>query len=440
MTSSTVGRRLLQRDRIAWEGCELTGQRSTIQLWLATCLLLVLWSGQISVGQSHERIKMILTGRVSEGYLIRDFFLSEPLTDPLMIPSRELPGGYAAGRRYVRAYFPRTYGRVAEYGFVIFAGTDMLYFTQSQQTMIHDAIRDQGMGGLNSRSLLSGIYNRQWVESVTQLAFPNDVWAVYTGLWWKPHVSMEIVLNEDPSLPPVLIMFKDKPISWKLGDYDAMMVRPREGAIIWSWIKGPFHEVAMPKRGYSPHLISWEYGKGMTWTCHDRLVNWWQDVDANPYGLDMIMNMVLESNGRELPHDIDIIHAIRSRFTEFRVRKQLIISTMEFGDKFGARMGRTEKGLEQLNEQYSSAMESYLEQDEMKTFQMLEELLGNTKETSEFATRELDRALTWVYVINWLVVTATFMISGFVLWTLMVKRRLYREVRATALKGRRLEG
>jgi hypothetical protein len=383
---------------------------------------------------------MILTGRVSEGYLIRDYFLSEPLTDPLMIPSRELPGGYPEGRRYVRAYFPRKYSDLATYDFVIFAGTDMLYFTQTQQTQMRDAIRDHGMGGLNSRSLLSGIYNTQWVASVTQQAFPNDVQKVYTGLWWKAHRSMDIVLNEDPSLPPILTMFKDKPIKWHLPDYDAMMVHPRPGSTIYSWIKGPFHEVSMPMKAHSPHLISWQYGEGITWTCHDRLVNWWQDVWANPYGLDMIMNMVLYSNDRPLPSDIDIIHLIRSRFSEYRTRRLLITSTVEFGEKFGASMSKTESKLAELGDSHRAAMESYLMQDEITTAGILADLLAKTKGANEIATRELDAALLWVHVINWLVVTATFMFSGFVLWTLMVKRRLYRDVRSTQLRGRRMEG
>jgi hypothetical protein len=388
-----------------------------------------------------ERIKMILTGRVSEGFLIRDWFLSDPLTDPLLIPSREHAGGYEVGRKVTRMYFPRSYQRVAEYDFVVFAGTDVLYFTQNQLQMIHDAVRDAGMGGINSRSLLSGIYYRQWVESPTQWAFPNDVHAVMSGPWWKFHQSMEIVLNEDPDLAPVLLMFKNKPIKWFLPDYDAMVLRPKEGATIWSWIKGPFPELSIPKRGWTPHLISWKYGEGITWTCHDRLANWWQDVlDANPYGLDMVMNMVLYSTGMDLPQDIELIHSIRRRFSEFRMRKRLILSTMEFGEKFGGSMARIGKVLGALNEGYLSAMDAYLEQKEVETSDMLDDLIAGSKEANEIATRELDRVLLWVHVINWLVVTATFMISGVVVWSLMVKRRLYREVGSTQLAGYRMEG
>ena len=41
-------------------------------------------------------------------------------------------------------------------------------------------------------------------------------------------------------------------------------------------------------------------------------------------------------------------------------------------------------------------------------------------------------------MIEYLVVTATCLITGTVLYTLMVRRRLYREVEMTKGKGRRL--
>jgi hypothetical protein len=55
-------------------------------------------------------------------------------------------------------------------------------------------------------------------------------------------------------------------------------------------------------------------------------------------------------------------------------------------------------------------------------------------ESEEIARKAKDAALFWVYVIEWLVTAATPFISGFVLWTLMLRRRLYREVTATRLR------
>ena len=43
------------------------------------------------------------------------------------------------------------------------------------------------------------------------------------------------------------------------------------------------------------------------------------------------------------------------------------------------------------------------------------------------------RALVWIYVTEWIAVTGTSMLAGFLLWSLMVRRRLYREVTTTRL-------
>lgn len=42
-----------------------------------------------------------------------------------------------------------------------------------------------------------------------------------------------------------------------------------------------------------------------------------------------------------------------------------------------------------------------------------------------------ERALMWVYLIEWSVITGTFGVVGFATWTLMLRKRLYREVETT---------
>ena len=56
-------------------------------------------------------------------------------------------------------------------------------------------------------------------------------------------------------------------------------------------------------------------------------------------------------------------------------------------------------------------------------------------EIEEDAIELKNRALLWVYVIEWLAVTGTGMVCAFVLWSIMVRRRLFKEVRTTRLKG-----
>ncbi len=51
------------------------------------------------------------------------------------------------------------------------------------------------------------------------------------------------------------------------------------------------------------------------------------------------------------------------------------------------------------------------------------------------AARLKERSLfwVWVYVIEWTVTSSALIISGFLVWTLMIRRRLYREARTTRM-------
>jgi hypothetical protein len=61
-------------------------------------------------------------------------------------------------------------------------------------------------------------------------------------------------------------------------------------------------------------------------------------------------------------------------------------------------------------------------------------MAGTVTEISNEAIRLKDQALLWVYVIEWLSVTGMGLLSGLVAWTLMIRRKLYRQVEATRLR------
>jgi len=47
------------------------------------------------------------------------------------------------------------------------------------------------------------------------------------------------------------------------------------------------------------------------------------------------------------------------------------------------------------------------------------------------AVKQNDKALAWIYVIEWLTITGTALACGASLWALMVRRTLYKEARST---------
>ena len=61
----------------------------------------------------------------------------------------------------------------------------------------------------------------------------------------------------------------------------------------------------------------------------------------------------------------------------------------------------------------------------------IEEAISEMKEIALDSSELKRKALIWVYITEYLAVSGTCMATGFLLWTLMVKRRLYREVGLT---------
>jgi hypothetical protein len=64
----------------------------------------------------------------------------------------------------------------------------------------------------------------------------------------------------------------------------------------------------------------------------------------------------------------------------------------------------------------------------------MKEVQRQLEELSNEAIKIKDQALFWVYAIDWAAVSSTMLVCGFVLWSLMVKRKAYREVRTTRLR------
>jgi hypothetical protein len=87
---------------------------------------------------------------------------------------------------------------------------------------------------------------------------------------------------------------------------------------------------------------------------------------------------------------------------------------------------------DELVDRIEIARVAYLEQDFDAVEEELSEIFEGLKEAEEEAIRVKDRTFIWIYVIQ-INVSGTTMICGFILWTLMIRRRFYREVTATRL-------
>jgi hypothetical protein len=92
-----------------------------------------------------------------------------------------------------------------------------------------------------------------------------------------------------------------------------------------------------------------------------------------------------------------------------------------------------EKRLGELEEKKRAAESLYLESDYQGAKEAISGVMGHFLEIESESVRIRRRALMWIYITEWITVTGTSMFTGFLIWTLMVKRRLYREVPTTRL-------
>jgi hypothetical protein len=153
----------------------------------------------------------------------------------------------------------------------------------------------------------------------------------------------------------------------------------------------------------------------------------------NPYGKDVYFTMLMYATGRDIPEDVVMVHQLRSRFQEYAEVKSFIFSLLEFVDRFGANTDVLAGKMADMDEEWRKARGLYLLQDFERSWRSMEQLLGDISALRKDTLRVKDRALLWVYVVEWLTVSGTFLVAAFAVWTLMVRRRLYRHVESTRM-------
>ena len=86
-----------------------------------------------------------------------------------------------------------------------------------------------------------------------------------------------------------------------------------------------------------------------------------------------------------------------------------------------------------LEKIYTEATAQYLEHSFVESEATIKSGLSKFPTAEEVAKREKNKALLWVFIIEWLVTSSTLFLSVSVLWMLMIRRKLYKAVEATRL-------
>ena len=406
--------------------CHLIRDENTKWLFILAFLVAVLGA---TVPCHAGKINALMIGSVWGNTLLEKYFDEDPLMEYSAVPCRE-GGGMNMHQlvKAIRLYFPRTFEDMKDFDYLMLLAPEFYLLDPKQDLWMHDLI-EQGAGGFNDGSVFSivGQIHGSWAVSITQQAFPNDAPAVVArgGGGESTAGAYGVSINKDfPD--PVLTPF----IKYGVEDVPGLTSRliiPRETAGVMAWQVGNF-----PALGAVPFLAAWDYGEGRSVSCGGFIKSGetWLGKD-NPYAADIVINMILYSTQRQLIQDVDVFHRLKLGFREFNDRMNLLISLKDFVDKFGANTQKIQDMVLELQDMNKEAREEYLDQEFTECGNTLDASLLRFLEAEKVAKETKNAALIWVYVIEWLVTTSTLMLSSVALWSLMVRRRLYRQVETT---------
>ncbi len=359
--------------------------------------------------------RVLLTGDIYPCPVL-DLCKTDPLYEYTALQTREIDEKVA--QRYTRLYFPRTREILYGYSMLFFVDSDMSPFSGKQVGAMVDAVEGGHVGTLWTFGPHYGSAQSSMLERV----IPHEMSAGFNSWAWG-HRFYRVSFTR--GLPPVFTPFIELGLE-NVRAYGCGQLTPRQGTTIWGDM--------IPFRW--PWMLSWEYGGdgGMCWAAADDLDHpFWERTtygfSENKYPVDILANIITHTVGGELPEDILVPIRIRRELFEYNHLRSLFVTILEFVEKFGADTGTLYDELLRVDGGIvSEAKNSYMMGEYEEALSGIR--LGNEEVEIlvDKALRARERALLWIFVVEWLAVSGTTMLSGFALWTLMVKRRMYKEV------------
>jgi len=329
-------------------------------------------------------------------------------------------------QRSMRMYIPRTYDSYVEkVDVLILSDSDHTVFTAAQQMMFKKGVLEAGQGLIMAggfEAFGGAGWGSSWEGSAVVDALPVGV---LSGQSW----------DLSPFFAHPTEMAKNHPFNTAL-PWDTMppfggmnMVTPKEWSIVLLEARG----TGIAPSRHSPVLVYGEIGKGASLAHAPDWNPGWGAAVMNDweYYPDYVVNIVYLVAGIPVPQNVQMTHLVRQELASYSMQRSVTMSMLEFAEKFGANIARLEIRLAEVDGEKKKADELYLDQDYDGVLATMAEAKKKLAELNEDAVKLKDQALFWVYLIEWLSVTATMLLAGLILWSLMIRRRVYREVGTT---------
>lgn len=392
-----------------------------LDIILAVLLLGI--AAQSCDGQSIPgRVRVLFIGEVAaSNQLFLDWIKVEPKFLLTTVPCDLEWVSLKEAKRFARMYLPRSEARLRE-------EQDVMVFEDFSPAVLplpffewgRSAIRD-GMGiALIEFAYWGGTNEIQmWMTMEFYGVFPAEtVLNLHPAEAGRTFYRVE---NEDGPLD--LPGIESTPMnSGYHGD-----LKPRAGAVVEANWRG---------RG-TPAMVTSTYGEGNTL----QLDHGWDNIPGEirltyEYLPDYIFNQIFSIGGIPFPEDLIAVHATRASLLAYSDRKRGTIAVIEFVERFGADYSRVEEHLNSMDERYEEASRLYLDGEYERAGDLLFELLDEFTDVESELVEAKERAFLWIYIAEWTSVLGVGIVCGVSLWTLMVRRRLFRDVDTTSYHGR----
>lgn len=108
--------------------------------------------------------------------------------------------------------------------------------------------------------------------------------------------------------------------------------------------------------------------------------------------------------------------SVKSSFSDYRDSVSMFQSIVYFVSRVGANTAAAESILLEAQELYARAQGYYLERDYIEAESDMAEALVVVSNAMDEDTRAKERALTWIYVSEWMATMGAAMLSGVILW------------------------
>jgi uncharacterized membrane protein len=396
---------------------------------LAIALLINLALAPLTARELHAdpatgRIRVIYMGDaigVANPFPILD---QEPLLYCTAVYACTIHQGMDSIRRSVRTYMPRTYSRFLNNDVLILSDANKDAFKTEHFRWMKDGVIEEGLGLV----MIGG------AESFAEEGGQPS---------WKPTEVADVLPCE---MIPSAAGFSGGVV--RIIDWQDEFIKSLPFDSLGPW--GVFHgsnniaprstahylaELVRGSAGTMPFLMWWDIGKGRTMAQSGD----WTPAGGNTfmrweyYG-DYCVNMMLFLAGQKLPEDLTLVYLVRRRMRETNEAISMIYYMMEIIDKFGGSSSSLDRMMGELLEENERAVGMYFEARLDEAIEIFDGALRMADQAMEQAIKARDAAAFWIFFTEWCAVTGTSIFTGALLWMLMVRRRLYREVAITRLQ------